>query len=177
MRAFAKEDADHCLVMSETPRHPRFRVLPPTLLIIFLPLMFIHRAFSQEAFLPWPERAAFLLFSVFGVGIAVSARRQFARVDTNVHTFREPDRLVEEGVFSWTRNPMYLGLSWIALGVALATGTWCAVALAMLYGLICHFYYIPFEEAWMQQKFGADYAAYARRVRRWYGRSSRAVGG
>jgi protein-S-isoprenylcysteine O-methyltransferase Ste14 len=80
----------------------------------------------------------------------------------------KPDSaLVEAGPFRFGRNPIYLGFLLVAAGLALASGTlfpWIGVAVlhAVLDRLV-----VAREEAYLATKFGAPYAAYTARVRRW----------
>jgi protein-S-isoprenylcysteine O-methyltransferase Ste14 len=80
----------------------------------------------------------------------------------------KPDAaLVESGPFRWSRNPIYLGLLLAAAGLALIWGTlWGWVGVAVLHGLLDRLV-IAKEEAYLTARFGAAYAAYQSRVRRW----------
>ena len=87
------------------------------------------------------------------------------------HTVVDPrgdvTRLVTDGPFRFTRNPMYLSLMILYIGGTLAfTLSWgvvwlVPVFLALRYGVIAR------EEQYMKGKFGDEYDAYTRRVRRW----------
>ena len=71
------------------------------------------------------------------------------------------------GVFSYTRNPMYLGMVIILLGVSIYNGVYIVIII-----LPCFIFYItefqikPEEEA-MEEIFPGDYTDYLKRVRRW----------
>jgi protein-S-isoprenylcysteine O-methyltransferase Ste14 len=80
----------------------------------------------------------------------------------------KPDHaLVETGPFRWSRNPIYLGFLLASAGLALIWGTlWGWVGVAVLHGLLDRLV-IAKEEAYLAERFGADYAAYQSRVRRW----------
>ena len=75
-------------------------------------------------------------------------------------------KLITSGPYHFTRNPMYLGLVILALGVALWAGAWpmFIAPVAMFRHREDH---IPFEEAKMRRQFGATYEGYVERVRRW----------
>jgi len=76
--------------------------------------------------------------------------------------------LVTDGIYSWTRNPMYLGLSLILVGIGLATGSaWFLVALPIAVFAVTKLAIEP-EEVYLANKFGAAYEAYKSRVRRWF---------
>ena len=91
-------------------------------------------------------------------------RRQGADVDP-----AEPVRvLVTDGVFRWTRTPIYLGM-WIALGgIALAFATDWLLILVAPASVIVNFAAVRPEEAYLAQKFGGLYRSYERRVPRYF---------
>lgn len=86
---------------------------------------------------------------------------------TTVNPYGKPRRLLEEGPFRVSRNPIYLADSLIYCGIALLWGSlwpWLllpAVIISMQHGVIVH------EERLLAELFGEDYRAYCRRVRRW----------
>jgi protein-S-isoprenylcysteine O-methyltransferase Ste14 len=86
---------------------------------------------------------------------------------TTVNPYGKPARLLEEGPFRFSRNPIYLADSLIYCGIALLWGSlwpWLllpAVIYSMQRGVIVH------EERLLTQLFGDDYVAYCGRVRRW----------
>jgi protein-S-isoprenylcysteine O-methyltransferase Ste14 len=123
----------------------------------------------------WP--AAFISGSgqyVFGgalaaVGIAILATgiRQFGRAGTNVPTYLPTTALVTEGLYRWSRNPLYIGLSltYAGLGV-LIDSLWVLALLLPIFGIM-HYGVIVREERYLEGKFGEPYLAYKARIRRW----------
>jgi protein-S-isoprenylcysteine O-methyltransferase Ste14 len=102
----------------------------------------------------------------------VAAFIQFARAHTtpNPHKPDTTTTLVTRGVYEWTRNPMYLGLSMLLLGWAVRLGTLTPFAGPLLFvPLMVHVQIRP-EESALRAKFGEDYSRYCRRVNRWLGR-------
>ena len=87
------------------------RINPPTLFLILVAAIVAVDQFSPlVAFtVPWPPWVAAALI-IAGIGISVAGKRQFQRIGTNVYTFEEPGELVSEGLYRFSRNPMYLGL-------------------------------------------------------------------
>jgi protein-S-isoprenylcysteine O-methyltransferase Ste14 len=75
--------------------------------------------------------------------------------------------IVSEGVFSYTRNPIYVAMVTGVLSLGAATNTlWGAVAASYLAGAI-GFFVIPFEEAYLTEQFGQTYEDYKAKVPRW----------
>lgn len=76
-------------------------------------------------------------------------------------------RLVDDGPFRFSRNPMYLGLALLHLGLCLLLGLPLTALMLLVSLAIAQFVVIPFEEDCMSKAFGSAYAEYRHRVRRW----------
>lgn len=144
-------------------------LLPPVLLaILAVAMVALARAWPEAALLPVPLNYWIGIPLVLaGLGLSVAGSRRFRRAGTNIHTFRRPDVLVEDGVFSFSRNPMYLGFAVALLGFAIKLNAPTNLALAALFVVVADLWYIRFEERMAAQTFGAAYDAYRRRTRRW----------
>ena len=77
-----------------------------------------------------------------------------------------PERLVETGIYAWTRNPMYLGHIIYMVGVALTFQSLFAGAITLARTVWFHFRVLG-DEKNLAARFGEPYLAYTRRVRRW----------
>ena len=98
----------------------------------------------------------------------VSALILFHREGTEIEPTSPTNRkLVTRGPYRFTRNPMYLGLVVLALGIAVWVGVWPMFIAPLAAFATANWVHIPFEEAKMRRQFGADYDAYVARVRRW----------
>ena len=104
---------------------------------------------------------------VAGCSIAAAAAGRFVLRGTTLNPAGQPARLVVNGAHGWSRNPMYLSLTVIYLGLALALGRAWPLVLVVLPWASMNWIVIPFEEARLSETFGRDYAEYCRRVRRW----------
>lgn len=143
-------------------------LLPPILWVFCIALIVALSVWAPVATIlpdPFPHAGWVLVLSGIGLGLAGSGR--FRKVGTNIHTFRDPDILVTDGVFARTRNPMYLGFVLTLLGGALIANAISAFAPVILFLLAANFWYIPYEERAAAARFGDAYADYRRRVRRW----------
>lgn len=101
--------------------------------------------------------------------VAIAAFAGFWQARTTINPL-QPDRasvLVTHGIYRFTRNPMYLSLLLLLVAYASQLGTWAAFAGPVAYvAYITRFQILP-EERVLLSKFGAEYDAYRRRVRRW----------
>ncbi len=102
-----------------------------------------------------------------GLALAVTARQTFVRAGTNVEPWKPALQLVTGGVFAWLRNPMYVGVTLLLIGLALALASDWMLGLTLLACLILHFGVVRREERYLEAKFGEDYRAYKARVPRY----------
>jgi protein-S-isoprenylcysteine O-methyltransferase Ste14 len=84
-----------------------------------------------------------------------------------------PKRLVVRGLYRYTRNPMYVGVLLVILGWAVLFRARALVLYALSVGTCFHLFIVLYEERHLQKEFGAEYAAYRRRVGRWLPRFRR----
>jgi protein-S-isoprenylcysteine O-methyltransferase Ste14 len=75
--------------------------------------------------------------------------------------------LVTSGPYRFTRNPMYLGMSFLYIAFAFAFGVIWALAFLPAVIVMVDRFVIAREEPYLEQKFGQSYRAYKARVRRW----------
>ena len=142
--------------------------LPPALFLGALALeVLLHLAMPAAAVVPRPLRALGVLLLAGGLALTIGADAQFKRVHTEIHPFGRPSTLVTGGAFRVSRNPMYVGLVAALVGVALLLGSVAALVVPPLFALLLAVRFIAREERNLAERFGGDYDAYARRVRRW----------
>ena len=110
---------------------------------------------------------------ILGTTLVVLARRELARHGQPTDPGRPTGMVVRSGVFSISRNPLYLGGFCFLIGVALAFDLFWALVTLPLTLSACHFMLIVAEERYLATRFGAEYQSYAASVRRWIGRTRR----
>jgi protein-S-isoprenylcysteine O-methyltransferase Ste14 len=91
----------------------------------------------------------------------------FRQVGTPVPPTSLPTLLVDHGPYRFGRNPMYLGMTVMLLGMGLASGVPFMAIAALNFVVIVNSVHIPFEEARLHRAFGGWYSDYAASVRRW----------
>ncbi len=102
-----------------------------------------------------------------GIVLAVAGFRAMIRVGTHIDPFKPTTALATNGPFRFTRNPLYLSLTLLYLGIALLSRTAWPVALLPLVLFIMRRGVIDREERYLTRKFGPAYDDYRRSVRRW----------
>ena len=148
---------------SLSPEKP-YRIYPPHLFLLTLVTMHL---------LGWLETGQHfahtygLPLTVLGVWLAVREKNRFMRAGTTFLPGRESEKLVTDGAYKFTRNPMYVAMVLALLGLWPLTGGWSPLApLIVFIALIQHFY-IRREERMLTARFGEEYLAYKASVRRW----------
>lgn len=91
----------------------------------------------------------------------------FGRHETGLLPGQATRTVIEQGPYRISRNPLYVGLLALHLGIALLVPTFWGVLLLPLSALLVHWGAIRPEERFLHERFGAAYDDYARRVRRW----------
>lgn len=153
-------------------RSPLERRIPPVALsLIAAGSMWLLSRITTACSVALPGRAALTLALAFAaILVGVSGVSAFRRARTTVNPLApaEATSLVTEGIYSRTRNPMYLAL---ALALA-AWACWLAspVALLVLPAFVAYLtrYQIVPEERALEAAFGEPFRAYCRRVGRWW---------
>lgn len=107
------------------------------------------------------------VISALGILIAVLAKVQFSRAKQPSAPGKPTTRLIQHGIFKYTRNPLYLGLVIILVGLGFIFDiAWLLILVAPIIGLTQWALIIP-EEKYLREKFSDEYSLYAARVRRW----------
>ena len=146
------------------------RIPPPLVLVVFGAFMWFTTRLTPAFIIPPPWRALLIAIPfILGVLFAAPAIRAFVRAKTTINPvdITAASTLIKDGVFRVTRNPMYLGLTFLLV----AWTGYLARPLALLGPILFVLYITRFqivpEERALRTKFGSDYEDYARRVRRW----------
>lgn len=128
----------------------------------------VQSSFAWASVVHYRSAPLSIVFAGLGLALAIWGERQFAAAGTEILPASASNKvLVTSGPFRFTRNPMYLGLTTVAFGIALYFGTAPFFAVPALLFLLVNFVFIPFEEAKMQRQFDDSYTEYRARVRRW----------
>ena len=114
----------------------------------------------------FPLRIAGSVFLLAGGYVVMNTYFLFRRHGTS-EKFLPSSCVVTEGLYRYSRNPMYLGMIAILLGVAGLVGRWEGFLSPLFLFVVLHWMFIPFEEEKMQRECGRNYERYKNSVRRW----------
>jgi protein-S-isoprenylcysteine O-methyltransferase Ste14 len=108
-----------------------------------------------------------LPFALAGIVLVTGSARRFAS-RTTLRPEQTPSVLVTDGFHRFSRNPMYLGMGVAMLGGFVMLGSVTpALPVAFFYWLI-RTRFVAYEEQVLERRFGDEYHAYRRRVRRFF---------
>ena len=143
--------------------------IPPPIVTLFFGLcIFLSRPY-------FPEFNVFILsylstFSfVVGIIVFATAVSSFKRQKTTVNpiSIEKASSLVVNGVFNYSRNPMYLGMSFILLGLVFKFNVIGGLLFTSMFMLFITIFQIKPEEAAMEKLFDQEWKDYTKNVRRW----------
>ena len=125
--------------------------------------------FGFMHYIIYPFNLFGLQLLIIGLVMAQVNKKLFIKLKTNVHTFEEPEKLVNTGFYKFSRNPMYLGFLISLIGMAIIyQGAISSFILVLIFFIIVDLWYIRFEEKAMLNKFGNEYKKYCQNTRRWF---------
>ncbi|MFU0505689.1 methyltransferase family protein [Pseudaminobacter sp. NGMCC 1.201702] len=153
-----------------TPDNPGVIAPPPRVFASMLAtgiLVDRYVAESSMALATSPRQVfAFILF-VAGLLFLAGAIGRFRRAGTRAEPWQPTTAIVTNGIYRYTRNPMYVGMALAYAAVAVFADRPAALLLLPLAVLAIHHGVILREERYLAAKFGAEYLDYKSRVRRW----------
>lgn len=129
-------------------------------------------ALGFSPLLPTPLRGALAAaFALAGLALVVACALQFRRAGTTVNPMRPAGvtRLVDDGFYRFSRNPIYLGDALILVGWGLWLANAASLASIAVFVVYLNRFQIEAEERALRAAFGAQFDAYRGRVRRWIG--------
>lgn len=144
------------------------RIPPPLVLVIILLLMKLLASVGGHWSSP-DLRWLAAIFAVLGVGCAVAGVMGFRKAQTTVNPLNpsKASSLVTNGIYRFSRNPMYLGMLFITIAFGLSLSSFISLLGVALFALfITRFQIVPEERA-MKELFGAQFNEYSSRTSRW----------
>jgi protein-S-isoprenylcysteine O-methyltransferase Ste14 len=147
----------------------RVLMLPPIVLLACIAVM-ILLDWQVPVIELWGAPYSWLGYSLIVIELTIASwhARLFRRLGTNINTYGEAATLTREGLFRFTRNPMYLGFVMILLGVGICLGSTSPFVMVVGFILLTRYWYIDFEEKELYKKFGKSYLEYQQQVPRWF---------
>ena len=147
--------------------NPR-NIIPPVYFLLSIAVMIsLHFLFPGARVFVFPWNFLGIIPLAVGIGINLIADRSFTKHNTPVKPLEKSTALVTSGVFRVSRNPMYLGLVLILLGIAICVGTLTPYIMVLVFAIFMDIVFVRFEEKKLAETFGEPWLAYKKSVRRW----------
>jgi len=144
------------------------KIMPPTYFYLGIVLIVLaHFIFPILKIIHYPYNLLGILLIVFGVALNTSAWMLFVKNKTTQNPFKNPNQFIIKGIYKVTRNPMYLGMFLILLGISVLLGSLIILIFPVIFFVMINQLFIPVEEKNMEKTFGKEYIRYKNKVRRW----------
>jgi len=157
--------------MSQAPKfkaNPIQKILPPFWFFGGLAAMAVlHYVYPTPLGFPSQFRMFGWVVLAAAFVMAGLAKRRFDVAGTPVRPFTESTSIVDQGLFRYSRNPMYLAMGIGLAGFALVTGDGLSVVIVPGFYRLIESQFIVHEERILAEKFGQAYLDYKSRVGRW----------
>jgi protein-S-isoprenylcysteine O-methyltransferase Ste14 len=145
--------------------------IPPPLfyVLIFIAAVFIQKKIpiADALFQSQTIKVAGIILLIIALFFLVRSLRQFFQSKNTLILIKPASSLQTTGIYGISRNPMYVGLAIVYLGITCFIGNWWNIILFPLLFLIVQEYIIKREEKYLELEFGQQYEEYKRTVRRW----------
>ena len=108
-----------------------------------------------------------LILILSGISLVFVSFRFMRKMKTTFIPDGTPEVLISSGPFKFSRNPIYLGMLTVLVGVAFLMSSLSAIIIAFVFGIIINFTWIAHEEKKLHELFSEDWENYSSKVRRW----------
>jgi len=144
------------------------KIVPPVYFLITIVIMATFDYFVPMGNIQHPlvTYSGAILIAI-GFIIVVWSATLFGKAGTPIKPFEESTQLVTGGMYQVTRNPMYLGMVLILVGIALLFGTISPFIPIPFFIWLIQTIFIFNEEILMEETFGDEYKEYKKKIRRW----------
>lgn len=145
------------------------KIIPPVYFLVALLLMFILGYFMPLSHLIYvPLRVFGSLMAILGIAVTVWGANSFSREGTPIKPFERATTLVRNGIYCYSRNPMYLGMLVTLTGTWIALGTFSPLLVIPVFFYIIQEAFIKHEEKMLEETFPDEFRDYRDKVRRWF---------
>lgn len=143
-------------------------IYPPIWLVFGIVAVFVcNEFFAGARFTGTASQLVGGVIILVALVLLINAGGLFTRAGTDLVPFKNVTTLVTNGVYQYSRNPMYLGMALVLLGTAITVGAATALLVPVLFMVIIQNRFIEPEEAMLNALFPETFPAYCEQVRRW----------
>ena len=144
------------------------KIPPPILALVMIGFIYLSSLLIVPTTFNYQSSLSILVL-ILGLACVLPSFRLFARYKTTISPLTPSDTaaLVTEGMYRYSRNPMYLGLLLLTIASTIWFGTWLGIIINILFIFLINFLQIIPEEEALLTIFGEEYEEYKKNVRRW----------
>ena len=148
--------------------YPRVIAPPPFIALVIIIAGFAAGLIKSLHFIYGTARytaGGALLAASLANGLA--AFYKFKKAGTNVDVRKPATKIVTDGLYAYSRNPIYVGLVIFLFAMSVLLNNLWIMIFIPAFVIIVKRGVIEKEEIYLEEKFGAEYTDYKKRVRRW----------
>jgi len=146
----------------------KMKIRPPFIALFYLLVAIgLDYFLSTKKIILAPYNLIGILIIIGGIILMITAVLLFKKEGTPKNPFKKPTVMITSGPYKFTRNPMYVGVTMVSLGIAVYFGTVIMFLAPLAFFLTINFTFIPREEKILETLFGQKYLDYEKKVRRW----------
>jgi len=144
------------------------KILPPVwFLLSIISMIGLHFWLPIKQLLFPPITYLGMIAIALGILMILFCAYLFRQKNTTIKPFQESSYLVREGLFHYSRNPIYLAMIIALIGVWIVLGSFTPLLIIPVFTVLIQEMFVKEEEKILEGKFGEEYQAYKTSVRRW----------
>ena len=144
------------------------KIPPPILAALMIGFVYLSTLLFEPITFEYQE-ALSILIVIIGLACAFPSFRLFSRHKTTISPFTPSETavLLTEGMYRYSRNPMYLALLLLMISATIWFGSWLGILISLIFIFLMNSLQISPEEDALLEIFGEEYNEYKNKVRRW----------
>lgn len=145
----------------------KWKLTPDMVFVLLVAVSILLRLhYPSLLIITYPISTLGFVFILVGLWLVASANSALLKNQTSIHPYTNPTVLITSGVFKRSRNPIYLGMINLLVGIEIILGSWVSFLFPILLFTFLHFLIVK-EEDRLKKLFGEPYTSYKKEVRRW----------
>ena len=142
-------------------------ISPKHINVFFILQIASHFIIPITTFIHFPYSYLGIVLIIAGIILNIYSTFYMSAQNTSINFHNEPKKLVVNGPFGITRNPIYLSGVVVSFGITILLGSVISLLITIAFFAILNQIYVPSEEIILENKFGNEFKYYKQRVRRW----------
>ena len=146
----------------------KIKNIPPTYLFISIVIIvIIYFLFPSYKLIKYPFNLIGIIFIISGGMLSGKSAKKLKKHNAPINLEDKSTTVVQDGFFKYSRNPMYLGMMLLLVGLSILSKNILSFIAPVFCYLIVNFKFISAEEIKMEEALGKEYLDYKSKVRKW----------